>query len=105
MPYAILRLEKRKGQQTAAINKYHERTKESYGSNPDIDKARTRNNYHLIRPSYPYRKEVENRIAAARCKVRKDSVKFIDVLIGGTPDFIKATPHRTRREGYGIMGI
>lgn len=88
MPYAILRLKKRKGQQTAAINKHHERTKESYGSNPDIDKARTKTNYHLIRPSYPYRKEVENRIAAARCKVRKDSVKFIDVLIGGTPDFI-----------------
>ena len=88
MPYAILRLEKRKGQQTAAINKHHERTKETYGSNPDIDHTKTKLNYHLIEPIRFYRQEVEERIKAAGCKVRKDSVKFIDVLIGATPEFI-----------------
>lgn len=101
MPYAILRLEKRKGQQTAAINKHHERTKETYGSNPDIDHDRTKLNYHLIRPSRLYRQEVEERIKAAGCKVRKDSVKFIDVLIGATPEFINALSEEDIHEYFG----
>lgn len=100
MPFAILRLEKRKGQQTAAINKHHERTKERYGSNPDIDHSRTKRNYHLVKPQHLYRKEVEDRIKAAGCRVRKDSVKFIDVLVGATPDFIDALPEEQVREFF-----
>ena len=102
MPYAILRLEKRKGQQTAAINKHHERTKETYGSNPDIDHTRSKLNYHLIQPKHFYRKEIDDRIRAAGCKVRKDSVKFIDVLIGATPDFINKLPEEDIHEYFGL---
>lgn len=100
MPYPILRLEKRKGQHAAAMEKHHERAKEKYGSNPDIDKERSKWNYHLIRPSYQYRKEIESRIAAANCRVRKDSVKFIDILIGATPDFINGLSDEERREYF-----
>lgn len=45
MPYAILRFEKRKGGPATAIEKHHERTKEYYGSNPDIDRERSHLNY------------------------------------------------------------
>lgn len=39
MPYAILRFEKRKGGPASALEKHHERKKQRYASNPDIDTA------------------------------------------------------------------
>lgn len=85
MPYAILRFEKRKGGPASAIEKHHERKKEHYGSNPDIDRERTELNYHLIQPRQKYYGEIQSRIEKAQrenpqCKVRKDSVKFIDTI-------------------------
>ncbi|GAB6172662.1 hypothetical protein JCM15765_21400 [Paradesulfitobacterium aromaticivorans] len=37
MPYAILRFEKRRGGPASALEKHHERKKQQYASNPDID--------------------------------------------------------------------
>lgn len=54
MPYAILRFEKRKGGPASALEKHHERKKERYASNPDIDRERTHLNYHLIEPQLKY---------------------------------------------------
>lgn len=48
MAYAILRFAKRKGGAAKAIAAHNERTKEAYASNPDIDKSRTVQNYHLV---------------------------------------------------------
>ena len=39
--YAIMRIEKRKLPSVGRINKHHERQKEEYKSNPDIDRERT----------------------------------------------------------------
>lgn len=47
MPYAIMRFEKRKGEPASVIEKHHERKKEWYASNPDVDADRSRLNYHL----------------------------------------------------------
>lgn len=52
MAYAILRFAKRKGGAAKAIAAHNERTKEAYASNPDIDKSRTVQNYHLIAPRW-----------------------------------------------------
>ena len=41
MAYAILRFAKHKGGASKALSAHHERTKEFYASNPDIDKSRT----------------------------------------------------------------
>ena len=41
MPYAIMRFEKRKGGPASAIEKHHERKKEQYASNPDVDTKRS----------------------------------------------------------------
>lgn len=45
MPYAIMRFEKRKGGPASAIEKHHERKKERYASNPDVDTDRSHLNY------------------------------------------------------------
>ena len=50
MAYAILRFAKHKGGASKALSAHHERTKEVYASNPDIDKNRTIQNYHLVTP-------------------------------------------------------
>ena len=90
MSYAILRFAKHKGGASKALSAHHERTKEFYASNPDIDKSRTVQNYHLIAPRWSYEQEIRHRIRMAGCRVRKDSVKFVDTLVTVSPEFAKA---------------
>lgn len=90
MAYAILRFAKRKGGAAKAIAAHNERTKEAYASNPDIDKSRTVQNEHLIAPRWSYGQEIRHRIGMAGCRVRWDSVKFVETLITTSPEFAKA---------------
>lgn len=97
MPYAIMRFEKRKGGPASALERHHERKKEQYASNPDIDRERSHLNYHLVKPAGSYYWEIQSRIEAAqrqnpRCKVRKDSVKFIDTIVTASPEYLAALP-------------
>lgn len=103
MPYAILRFEKRKGGPASALEKHHERKKQRYASNPDIDSGRSHLNYHLVEPRLKYYGEIQTRIEKAqrenpKCKVRKDSVKFIDTIVTASPEFLAAMkPEEVRR--------
>ena len=90
MAYAILRFAKRKGGADKAIAAHNERTKEVYASNPDIDAERTMQNFHLVTPRWSYEQEIRHRIRMAGCRVRKDSVKFVDTLVTVSPEFAKA---------------
>ena len=90
MAYAILRFAKHKGGASKALSAHHERTKEIYASNPDIDKSRTVQDYHLIAPRWSYGQEIRHRISMAGCRVRKDSVKFVDTLVTVSPEFAEA---------------
>ena len=90
MAYAILRFAKRKGGAAKAIAAHNERTKEAYASNPDIDKNRTMQNYHIVTPRWSYEQEIRHHIRMAGCRVRKDSVKFVDTLVTVSPGFAKA---------------
>ena len=90
MAYAILRFAKHKGGASKALSAHHERTKEIYASNPDIDVERTMQNYHLVTPRWSYEQEIRHRIRTAGCRVRKDSVKFVDTLVTVSPEFAKA---------------
>ena len=89
MAYAILRFAKHKGGASKALSAHHERTKEIYASNPDIDKNRTMQNYHIVTPRWSYEQEIRHRIRMAGCRVRKDSVKFVDTLVTVSPEFAK----------------
>ena len=90
MAYAILRFAKHKGGASKALSAHHERTKDSYASNPDIDPSRTAQNFHLVTPQWSYEQEIRHRIQTAGCRVRKDSVKFVDTLVTVSPEFAKA---------------
>ena len=90
MAYAILRFAKHKGGASKALSAHHERTKENYASNPDIDKNRTMQNYHIVAPHWSYGQEIRHRISMAGCRVRRDSVKFVETLITTSPEFAKA---------------
>lgn len=98
MAYTILRFAKQKGGAARSIDAHHERTKEEYTSNPDIDKSRIAQNYHLIAPRWSYGQEIRHRIRMAGCRVRKDSVKFVDTLVTVSPEFAKA--HDTEMPEY-----
>jgi len=83
-----MRFSKQKGG-FGALEAHHERTKEKYASNPDIDTERSKYNIHIIKPETSYKKESDNRIESAGCRTRKDSVRFIDTLITASPEFFK----------------
>lgn len=89
MSYAILRFEKRKGGIARVIESHHERQKEEYFSNPDIDNSLSEYNYHLLKPKKSYHQEINQRIEKAKCKVRSNSVKFVDTLITSDSIFFK----------------
>lgn len=98
MAYAILRFAKHKGGASKALSAHHERTKEVYASNPDIDPSRTDQNFHLVTPRWSYEQEIKHRIQMAGCRVRKDSVKFVDTLITVSPEFAQA--HESEMKEY-----
>lgn len=98
MAYAILRFAKHKGGASKALSAHHERTKEVYASNPDIDAERTKQNFHLVTPRWSYEEEIRHRIRMAGCRVRKDSVKFVDTLVTVSPEFAKV--HKAEMQEY-----
>jgi hypothetical protein len=93
--YGILRFKKYKGPAISPIEAHNERTKEQYASNPDIDTSRSRYNLHLVQPQGRYREEADRMIAAAHCRVRKDSVRVVEALVTASPEFFK---DKTSRE-------
>ena len=98
--YAILRIEKRKLGSVNSINNHHERLKEKYKSNEDIDSERTDLNYHLVQPEGKYRQKVLDRINEAGAKRRKDSVVMQDVLITASPEWIDAKSYEEQVEYF-----
>ena len=87
--YAIMRFAKYKGPEISNIEAHNERTKEKYASNPDIDRSRSKYNFHLIEPVGRYRTAAENQIQAAGCRTRTDSVRVVEVMFTATPEFFK----------------
>jgi len=85
-----MRFAKRKGGPASALEKHHERQKDKYKSNPDIDKNRTADNYNIISPRLKYYGEIKTRIEDAGCKVRNDSIKFVDTIITASPEFFQS---------------
>ena len=98
--YAILRFAKYKGPTLSRIEAHNERTKDAYASNPDIDTERSRLNFHPVKPKGKYR-EVSNRIIReSGCRVRKDSVTAVEVLITASPEFFEGKKPRDVKEFF-----
>ena len=89
MASVILRFSKQKGNPATKIEAHHERTKDEYKSNPDIDTSKSKNNILIITPQMRYKAEVDKRIKESGCRVRKDSTRFVDTLITASPEFFR----------------
>ena len=100
MASVILRFSKQKGNPATKIEAHHERTKEEYKSNPDIDTSKSKNNIHLIAPQMRYKAEVDKRIKESGCRVRKDSTRFVDTLITASPEFFWDMTHEKMVEYF-----
>ena len=92
--HAILRFEKHKGNPARPLEAHHERQKEQYASNPDIDTSRSKYNFHIVKPDGRYYHFIQSRIEQARCRTRKDSTRFVDTLITASPEFFKDKTNR-----------
>ncbi len=89
--HAILRFEKHQGNPARPLAAHHERQKEHYASNPDIDTSRSKYNFHIVKRSGRYYPFIQSRIEQAGCRTRKDSTRFVDTLITASPEFFKGT--------------
>lgn len=98
--YAIMRIEKRKLPSVGHICKHHERLKDEYKSNLDIDPKRAGMNYHIVQPTGSYRDMVLAWTKQAGAKRRKDSIVLQDCFVGGTPDWLKEKSHEEQREYF-----
>ena len=87
--HAILRFEKHKGNPARPLEAHHERQKEQYASNPDIDTSRSKYNFHIVKRSGRYYHFIQSRIEQAGCRTRRDSTRFVDTLITASPEFFK----------------
>ena len=98
--HAILRFAKYKGPTVSRIEAHNERTKETYTSNPDIKTELSKHNFHPVIPDGKYR-EISNRIIReAGCRVRKDSVTAVEVLITASPEFFEKKSRKEIHEFF-----
>ena len=98
--HAILRFAKYKGPTVSRIEAHNERTKETYASNPDIKTELSKHNFHPVVPNGKYR-DISNRIIReAGCRVRKDSVTAVEVLITASPEFFVKKSRKEIREFF-----
>ena len=98
--HAILRFAKYKGPTVSRIEAHNERTKETYASNPDINTELSKHNFHPVVPNGKYR-DISNRIIReAGCRVRKDSVTTVEVLITASPEFFEKKSRKEIHEFF-----
>ena len=90
--HAILRFAKHKGNPARPLEAHHERQKEQYASNLDIDTAKSKYNFHIVKPEGRYYHFIQSRIEQSGCRIRKDSTRFVDTLITASPEFFKGKP-------------
>jgi len=98
--YAILRFAKYKGPTLSRIEAHNERTKETYASNPDIDTERSRLNFHPVKAKGKYRDVSTQIIRESGCRIRKDSVTAVEVLITASPEFFEDKKPREVKEFF-----
>ena len=98
--YAILRFAKYKGPTVSRIEAHNERTKESYTSNPDIKTELSKHNFYPVTPQGKYRDVSNQIIQEAGCRVRKDSVTTVEVLITASPEFFEKKNRKETEEFF-----
>ena len=100
MPYAILRFQKAQAGGVAGRDRHNERKKEEYKSNPNIDKARSERNYHLVEPNGMYARCCKDRINAVGARTRSNSVIMVEALITTSPEVMEKLNSEQQRQFF-----
>lgn len=100
MPYAILRFQKAQSGGIAGRDRHNERKKTEYKSNPNIDRSKSEQNYHLIEPSGKYKQCCMERIGDVGCRVRSNSVIMVEALITASPEIMEQLNNEQQRQFF-----
>ena len=100
MPYAILRFQKAQSGGVAGRDRHNERKKEEYKSNPNIDRSKSEQNYHLIEPSGKYKQCCMDRIQAVGARTRSNSVIMVEALITTSPEIMEKLNSAEQRQFF-----
>ena len=100
MPYAILRFQKAQSGGVAGRDRHNERKKEEYKSNPNIDRSKSEQNYHLIEPSGKYKQCCMERIQATGARTRSNSVIMVEALITTSPEIMEKLNSSEQRQFF-----
>ena len=95
--HAILRFEKHKGNPARPLEAHHERQKEQYASNPDIDTSRSKYNFHIVKPEGRYYHFIQSRIEQAGCRNQQGQHTVCRYADNRQPEFFKGNPQRRYR--------
>lgn len=100
MPYAILRFQKAQAGGVAGRDRHNERKKEEYKSNPNIDRSKSAQNYHLIEPADKYKQCCTERIHAVGARTRSNSVIMVEALITTSPEVMEKLNSSEQRQFF-----
>ena len=100
MPYTILRCQKAQSGGVAGRDRHNERKKEEYKSNPNIDRSKSEQNYHLIEPAGKYKQCCMERIGDVGCRVRSNSVIMVEALITASPEIMEQLNSEQQRQFF-----
>lgn len=100
MPYAILRFQKAQAGGIAGRDRHNERKKEEYRSNPNIDRSKSEQNYHLIEPADKYKQCCTERIQAVGARTRSNSVIMVEALITTSPEIMEKLNSEQQRQFF-----
>ena len=100
MTYAIMRFKKTGTVGISQAQKHNEREKTKYKSNPDIDTARIKDDYHIIKPDKPYRAIIKDKLSSANCRIRKDSILMVETILTASPEFMNDLPSEEQKKFF-----
>ena len=99
--YLVCHMEKYHKSDVCPIEKENERDETYEASNPQIDRERTRDNYHTFRREESYTEHINRRLAEESLKPRKDAVLMCSFVIGSDRSYFEQlSPSREREFFY-----
>ena len=100
--YLVCHMEKYHKTDIAPVEQENERDKNYPANNPQIDCARTRNNYNVIKRQCSYTQHINRRITELDLptKVRKDAVLMCSFVVGSDREFFKSISEREQEKFF-----
>lgn len=100
--YLVCHMEKYHKTDIAPVEQENERDENYPANNPQIDCARTRNNYNVIKRQCSYTQHINKRIAELDLptKVRKDAVLMCSFVVGSDREFFKSLSAREQEKFF-----